>query len=686
MRPYAQSSINGEGEGAEAVVYEGIGSFPTLRSIASKISLRSKASTLFRRREGNDGETESTREGTVKVRSSVNSNDTIQEEGLWKNIKVEVTTVTTSEPAEGGQGSGVPREKEDGDTHHVPDATVADIQNNDNDNISTVQTPSPSTFTRKEKTWPVLLDELLTETTLAQANSFARKSSTATSVRSPSSVHSSSVSRAFSKARGPTSLRLVSSPANLANGSGSPSIFGTPTHRPPNSSEIYGDRRHRSLTQQKLKSRINPGEESTLNRSKSISDLKEESEEPTQTLTRASSSGNLQGESSQTNSTANLDNPFDHTQPITQLPGTRKRLRLRKREQPEEVRGLFYFLSFERNWIEHTVEQQLREHQQDHEEEVCEGHTNCVECYHKRYIILESEIMSTSMPPEERQKIINNNRSLREVKNVSCPALNKSPLTFQNLESLLENGVISEDAYEAIANRLPAETSLASRRNPRVASPTAPSPTSVTNGFANFNVHSYSPGPPAYSGPSPAPVAPAPVAPAPSPTPAALQPGIPPCQPVSTVLPREIGRAKALYPYNEPGDCTFEVGEEISIIQYMNDEWWLGRNMKTGAEGVFPRNYVSLQQANDHNEKNRHLWNQPPSSPAPQVPAQNPYNTSVPPMAIASGSQPPADQQGQQQGHGKAGEMGKKFGKKLGNAAIFGAGATMGADLVNSIF
>jgi hypothetical protein len=31
-------------------------------------------------------------------------------------------------------------------------------------------------------------------------------------------------------------------------------------------------------------------------------------------------------------------------------------------------------------------------------------------------------------------------------------------------------------------------------------------------------------------------------------------------------------------------------------------------------------------------------------------------------------------------------EMGKKFGRKLGNAAIFGAGATLGADVVNSIF
>ncbi|KAK2821765.1 hypothetical protein FQN49_007697 [Arthroderma sp. PD_2] len=31
-------------------------------------------------------------------------------------------------------------------------------------------------------------------------------------------------------------------------------------------------------------------------------------------------------------------------------------------------------------------------------------------------------------------------------------------------------------------------------------------------------------------------------------------------------------------------------------------------------------------------------------------------------------------------------ENGKKFGKKMGNAAIFGAGATIGSNLVNGIF
>ncbi|KAM9938046.1 hypothetical protein OXX80_002442 [Metschnikowia pulcherrima] len=35
---------------------------------------------------------------------------------------------------------------------------------------------------------------------------------------------------------------------------------------------------------------------------------------------------------------------------------------------------------------------------------------------------------------------------------------------------------------------------------------------------------------------------------------------------------------------------------------------------------------------------------------------------------------------------GVGGQHFKKFGSKLGNAAIFGAGATIGSDIVNSIF
>ena len=69
----------------------------------------------------------------------------------------------------------------------------------------------------------------------------------------------------------------------------------------------------------------------------------------------------------------------------------------------------------------------------------------------------------------------------------------------------------------------------------------------------------------------------------------------------------------------------------------------------------------------------------PQQSQGPPPPGpSNPYNSAVPPMQIAD--QPVESKPG------KGGEMGKKFGKKLGNAAIFGAGATIGGNIVNSIF
>ena len=64
-------------------------------------------------------------------------------------------------------------------------------------------------------------------------------------------------------------------------------------------------------------------------------------------------------------------------------------------------------------------------------------------------------------------------------------------------------------------------------------------------------------------------------------------------------------------------------------------------------------------------------------NPPPQQ--QNPYDSAVPPMQMAN-------QPAEQHQPGKGSEMGKKFGKKLGNAAIFGAGATIGWNIVNSIF
>jgi hypothetical protein len=57
-----------------------------------------------------------------------------------------------------------------------------------------------------------------------------------------------------------------------------------------------------------------------------------------------------------------------------------------------------------------------------------------------------------------------------------------------------------------------------------------------------------------------------------------------------------------------------------------------------------------------------------------------PSNFGNMPLDVAQGAQAPPQEPS------KVEQNGKKFGKKLGNAAIFGAGATIGGKIVNGIF
>ena len=50
------------------------------------------------------------------------------------------------------------------------------------------------------------------------------------------------------------------------------------------------------------------------------------------------------------------------------------------------------------------------------------------------------------------------------------------------------------------------------------------------------------------------------------------------------------------------------------------------------------------------------------------------------PLTLANGMAPDPKKPSKLEEHGK------KFGKKMGNAAIFGAGATIGSNIVNGIF
>lgn len=164
----------------------------------------------------------------------------------------------------------------------------------------------------------------------------------------------------------------------------------------------------------------------------------------------------------------------------------------------------------------------------------------------------------------------------------------------------------------------------------------------------------------------------------------------PPSKPV-------IAHARALYKYaaTDSRDCSFERDDVILVFEYMNNDWWMGRNERTGQEGIFPKTYVQdlpgppNGPGGYYNEKASVYGGSPaPAQPMyggypPPPQQQSPYNSSVPPMAVA---EQPQQQEQNGEGGGKAGAMGKKFGKKLGNAAIFGAGATIGSNIVNSIF
>lgn len=76
------------------------------------------------------------------------------------------------------------------------------------------------------------------------------------------------------------------------------------------------------------------------------------------------------------------------------------------------LRGPEYFTREERLYIARLVHSVARN---------CERHTNCKDCIDLEYAYYENRFLPRNMDPEQRQKIINNNRSLRNIKNVCLP-------------------------------------------------------------------------------------------------------------------------------------------------------------------------------------------------------------------------------------------------------------------------
>ncbi|KNG49835.1 sh3 domain-containing protein [Stemphylium lycopersici] len=229
------------------------------------------------------------------------------------------------------------------------------------------------------------------------------------------------------------------------------------------------------------------------------------------------------------------------------------------------------------------------------------------------------------------------NRSLGDIKN--------------NLQFLVESNVITTAQQDAISAQLPVSAENSSRALPAVPS----------SQLAAMNIHSEPTPPPEKKNTNIGYYSDAPVN---APPPAY------PSVPATPAGPPVLCHASAMYQYNaqDAGDLALQPNDKVAVTEYMNNEWWKGRNERTGMEGIFPASYVRKEEKSV----------MPAYTPGPPAPS----NYGNMPLDVASGAQAPATPAEPS----KAEQQGKKFGKKLGNAAIFGAGASIGGKIVNGIF
>ncbi|KAL0639399.1 protein that induces appearance of [PIN+] prion when overproduced [Maublancomyces gigas] len=244
---------------------------------------------------------------------------------------------------------------------------------------------------------------------------------------------------------------------------------------------------------------------------------------------------------------------------------------------------------------------------------------------------------------------------------ITAAIANRSIRTIRaELEFLADTAIISSTSLSHILSLLPAEQSA---RSPPISTAAAagPVPKSTT---------------PAVSHPT--------FTPPPSTnTPQRVLPVAPVAPPSYTPTP-VISLAEALWAFSgtEPGDLSFQAGDKLEILEKVKDDWWKGRVVGSEHTGLFPSSYVRETQV---------LVAQKEKPPLPSLPPRNNgggYGPGGNPMTDVAHGTSVFEHQQQEEAAKKPllGKNGEKFGKKLGNAAIFGAGATIGGKIVNTIF
>lgn len=276
--------------------------------------------------------------------------------------------------------------------------------------------------------------------------------------------------------------------------------------------------------------------------------------------------------------------------------------------------------------------------------------------------------------------------------NAMSASINRSLTTIKTeLEFLLESEVISETLYDHIIASLPERYVKGMPKKEYTGSVTSTT-TSTPAGDATSRTTHDSPALPVTQAPS-------------NQSTVSLAPpsGPPPSQSrssISSVSPSEY--AEAIYDYapQQSDDLKLSRGDKVAVLEKVSDAWWKGS--VNGRTGMFPANYVKLYTSPSDDsrsainvappsyQQSQPYYQQPPMQQQYyQQPMQQPYyqqsqSTLSIPAQIPVGQQQVVQQQPQQSSH-HSGAF-KRFGSKLGDAAIFGAGATIGSDLVNSIF
>ncbi|KAL7663786.1 SH3 domain-containing protein [[Candida] zeylanoides] len=292
---------------------------------------------------------------------------------------------------------------------------------------------------------------------------------------------------------------------------------------------------------------------------------------------------------------------------------------------------------------------------------------------------------------------------------MSVPLINRSLTTIRTeLEFLLDSEVITSELHQKLVQALPAKYQKDSA--PWGLERLQGDVGAVTAALDKTHIA------PAEYAPTAVPPAAIPAAAPSAPVaeaPAVLKP------PVHPPRGKPVGFCKALYDYaaQEPDDLALKKDDKIAVVEHLSEDWWKGYPRRSGpdAVGVFPANYVLVISEQEYersrtapappfdekaappqyDQKSQQQSYSPTSyqpSPQQQPPPMAQYSPYPPPAAnyYPPQQQPQPQQpqqyvvegQPQQQGHPHL----RKFGGKLGNAAIFGAGATLGSDLVNSIF